>query len=168
MANKIQFRTQFTGDTAKYTTECGTPFLDEYALKYDDNGKCTLEKTGEQKNVQAMIDADYPATDINMIMQRFALGDDTALKKVEGFYGDFTTMPTSMAELYQRAEDSKRFFEELPVEVKQMFNNSYSEFWSEMTNDVKSFNDKISKYNESAVIEPVKDEPVKDEPKGDE
>ena len=66
-------------------------------------------ETGEVVNVYDRIQADYPSTDINILMERFALGETEAINIKDGFYGDVTTMPKTYAELFQRFEDAKQF-----------------------------------------------------------
>ena len=101
-------------------------------------------------------------------MERFALGETEALDIRPGFYADVTDMPKTYAELFQRYEDSKRFFDELPSDLKEMFNNSYTEFWSEMDSSEKSFMEKIKKYNERFEFSPEYDEHIDNTMKGEE
>ena len=46
------------------------------------------------------IQADYPSTDINILMQRFALGETDVINVREGFYADVSKMPSNYAELF--------------------------------------------------------------------
>lgn len=149
------FRTQYSGDTDKYKSESGSKLLAEYALKVDEKtGYEYVAPTGEFTNVYEHIQADYPSTDINILMERFALGETDVINIRDGFYADVTGMPKTYAELFQRAEDAHRFFDELPTDLKEMFNNSYTEFWSEMDSSQKSFNEKIDKYNSRFDLSP--------------
>lgn len=160
MANKTSpiFRTKYDNDTDKFKSESGSKLIAKYALKIDPKtGYEYLAPTGEFDNVYDRIQADYPSTDINILMERFALGETEAIHIKEGFYADVTGMPKTYAELFQRYEDSKKFFEELPADLKEMFNNSYTEFWSEMDSSTKSFNEKIDKYNERFELSPEYD-----------
>lgn len=163
------FRTMFSSDTDKYISPSGSKLLPEYALKVDEKtGYEYVAPTGEYTNVYDRIQADYPSTDINLLMERFALGETEAIHVKEGFYADVTDMPKTYAELFQRAEDARRYFDELPADLKEMFNNSYTEFWSEMDSETKSFNEKIEKYNERFELSPEYDVDIKEEQKGDE
>lgn len=171
MAKSISpiFRTQFDGDTSKYTSESGSKLIAKYALAIDHKtGYEFLKPTGEFDNVYDRIQADYPSTDINILMERFALGETEAINIKHGFYGDVTVMPKTYAELFQRYEDSKKFFEELPTDLKEMFNNSFTEFWSEMDSETKSFNEKIEKYNSRFELSPEYDEKEPNIEKGEE
>lgn len=153
--NSISFPTQFNIDTSKYISESGSKLLAKYALKVDEKtGYEYLAPTGEYENIYDHIQADYPSTDINFLMERFALGETDVINVKDGFYADVTGMPKTYAELFQRAEDARRFFDELPTDLKEMFNNSYTEFWSEMDSSLKSFNEKIDKYNSRFELSP--------------
>lgn len=163
--NKIIFRSKYDHDTGKYISESGSKLLAEYALKIDEKtGYEYLAPTGDFTNVYDRIQADYPSTDINLLMERFALGETEAIHVKEGFYADVSSMPKTYAELFQRAEDAKQFFDELPTDLKEMFNNSYTEFWSEMDTESKAFNEKIEKYNSRFELSPEYDDPDPFEP----
>lgn len=145
----MKFPTQFDKDTSKYSSPTGSPYLDEYEYRVDKKGVKELVKKDTKINVQDKIQADYPSTDINLLMKRFALGDTSAIDINKGFYGDFTDMPKTYAELFDRVEAAKAYFDELPADLKAMFDNSYTQFYSEM--DSKGFIDKIDKYNDRFV-----------------
>lgn len=166
MANKISpiFRTKYDNDTDKYKSESGSKLIAKYAMKIDKKtGYEYLAPTGEYENVYDRIQADYPSTDINILMERFALGETEAINFKQGFYADVTDMPKTYAELFQRYEDSRKFFDELPADLKEMFNNSFTEFWSEMDSSEKSFMEKIDKYNERFELSPEFNDDVKGE-----
>lgn len=163
------FRTKYDKDTGNFKSEVGSKLLAEYALKVDEKtGYEYVAPTGEYINVYDKIQADYPSTDINLLMERFALGETDVIHVKEGFYADVTDMPKTYAELFQRAQDAHRYFDELPTDLKEMFNNSYTEFWSEMDSDTKSFNKKIEEYNKRFELSPEYDVDEKvDVEKGD-
>lgn len=145
----INFRSTYS-DTKKFISESGSKYLDQYGFDFDDKGevkRTTLHKLDKPLNVYDRIQADYDSTDINLLMRRFALGDTSAINVKEGIYADVTKMPTTFAELFDRINDCESYFQQLPVEIKQMFNNSYEEFWSEYGS--KEFNQKIDDYNYS-------------------
>ena len=167
--SSFKFKTAYDIDSSKYISPSGSKLLAEYALKVDPKtGYEYLAPTGDFTNVYDRIQADYPSTDINLLMERFALGETEAINIKDGFYADVTAMPKTYAELFQRAEDAKQFFDELPTDLKEMFNNSYTEFWSEMDSSTKSFNEKIDKYNERFELSPEYDVSDVDIEKGEE
>lgn len=141
----MEFRTQYTGDTGKFSAGSGTPYLDEYEYRTDKNGVQNLVKKDTKINVYDKIQADYDSTDINKLMLRFSLGEESAINVREGIYADVTKMPTTMAELFDKAGQAQAAFDSLPPEFKEMFNNSASEFYADMNS--KGFADKVEEYN---------------------
>lgn len=129
-----------------YMSVNGNPTLDIYEYRVNDNGVRELIKTDRKENVYARIQADYDATDINKLMARFALGDSSALDQRAGFYGDATKLPSTYAEMFDRVEQCKQFFDSLPVDLKQSFDNSYEVFFA--TYGTKEFDAKFDAYNE--------------------
>lgn len=123
------FPNVYTKETKEIFTNCGTEFESEYKLKVDKEGRRNLEIVGET-NVYAKIQSFKDSCDVNYILQRFASGDQSALSKVQGIYGDFTTVPTSLAELSQRVVDAENLFNNLPLNVREQFNYSPSEFFA--------------------------------------
>lgn len=146
---QMMFRTAYDGDSEVFFSDPGSKFLDEYEYQVDKAGVKKLVKTDRQTDVFARIQADYPSTDINLLMKKFALGDTNAINIKEGMYFDATQMPTNYADLFNRVEQARQYFDTLPPELKEMFNNSYEQFFTEF--ETKSFNDKIDKYNDQFV-----------------
>lgn len=138
-------------DTSKFISESGSPYLDQYEYDVDKKGVKSLVKIDKQKDVYSAIQADFDSTDINLIMKRFALGDLSAIDVRSGFYADVTKMPKNMSELFDKAEECRQFFDTLPADFKQLFNNSYTEFFSQLNSDEKSVIDIVDKYNDQFV-----------------
>lgn len=96
------------------------------------DGTIELKQTGE-KDLYAEIQSHKASTDINEIIRRFTETGDISLFQVrEGVYGDFTDMPKTYAEMFQRMIDAEIAFNSLPAEVKEKFNNNVSEFLAAM------------------------------------
>ena len=148
---KSTYRT-IMSETKEFISESGSPYLDQYEFDFDENGevkRSSLHKTDKPINVYDKIQADYESCDINAIMRRFALGDTSALDVKQGVYVDVTKMPKTFAELFDRINDCQKLFDELDPDVKQLFNNSYEEFWYEYGSD--DFYKKIDEYNDRFV-----------------
>lgn len=161
----IKFRDKYSS-TSEFVSESGSPYLDQYAFDFDEKGevkRTTLHKIDDPINVYERIQADYPSTDINLLMQKFDLGDSSALNVREGVYADVSKMPSNMAELFAKVQEGEKLFNALPPEVKQLFDNSSEEFWYEYGS--KEFNEKIDEYNDRFVDHEF-DIPD-DDPKGD-
>lgn len=146
----MNFRGSYSS-TKEFISESGSPYLDLYEYETDKKGVSQLVKTDKKKNVYDAIQADYPSTDINRLMLKFSLGDMSAINVREGFFADVTKMPSSMAELFDKAEDCREYFDSLPADFKQLFNNSYTEFFSQLNSDQKGVIDLVDKYNDRFV-----------------
>lgn len=145
-----------------YRSKSGSMYLDEYEYRVDKEGVKKLVKTDKKTNVYERIQADYDSTDINKLMLRFSLGDTSAINVREGKYIDVTEMPTTLAELFDKAVQAEQLFTELPVDLKEMFNNSPSEFFAAYGS--KEFDEKIAKYNDRFVNHQFDDSDIKADP----
>lgn len=143
----MEFRTVLSNDTAEFTSEPGSMFLQEYEYKLDKKGAKQLVKKDSQIDVYSKIQADAQSCDINYLMQRFALGDTEALDINKGFYLDTRDMPKTYAEVFERGLECEQYFDGLPVDLKEMFDNSYSVFFTEMNETPDKFDKKVAQYN---------------------
>ena len=122
----MKFPTQFDSHERK-PAKLGNPIKTLYGPVFDANGVMSLEEKGKE-NLYAYIQSHKDSVDIQVLLQRYSNGDASALSKAQGVYGDFTNMPTTMAELLNRMAKGQEFFNGLPVEVRAKFNHSFSEF----------------------------------------
>ena len=93
-------------------------------------------------------------------MLRFTLGDESAINVRSGEYIDVTEMPKTLAEVFDRSVQAQQLFDKLPVDLKEMFNNSPTEFFAAYGS--KEFDDKVEKYNDRFVNHQFDDE-IKEE-----
>lgn len=129
------FDTQFDRlGVSRETSEPGSGMKDTYKMHVDENGKRELKKSGEY-NLYADIQSYKDSVSIDYILTRFVNGDETALSRVQGIYGDFTQMPRTMAELQQRVIDAEHLFDSLPLEIRAQYNHSASEFFAQLDSD---------------------------------
>lgn len=145
----MDFPTKYTIDNKEIWSECGAPTLQEYEYSLDKDGRKTLIKKDSVINVYERIQADRDATDINKLMERFALGDSEALDINKGFYIDARDMPKDYREVFERGLEAEQYFDSLPVELKEMFDNSYSVFFTEFGS--AEFDEKVNRYNDRFV-----------------
>ena len=131
----MKFDTQFNrlGVSGVKTTP-GSGMKDTYKMHVDADGKRELKKSGEY-NLYADIQSYKDSVSIDYILTRFVNGDETALSRVQGIYGDFTQMPTTMAELQQRVIDAEHLFNNLPLDIREQYNFSASEFFAQLDSD---------------------------------
>lgn len=131
----LTFNTQFDRLGVRGTPSAvGSGMKDTYKMHVDDDGKRELRKSGEY-NLYAEIQSYKDSTSIDFILSRFVNGDETALSRAQGIYGDFTQMPTTLAELQQRVIDAEDLFNSLPLDIKEKYNFSASEFFAQLDSD---------------------------------
>lgn len=91
-----------------------------------DGVRC-LVQTGKE-NLKDFIEASKSETLISNIIKRFELGDTSVLQRVQGFYGDFTSMPSNLAEAQNLLIRLNNQFDSLPVDIKNKFDYSFDKF----------------------------------------
>lgn len=133
ISNIVIFPTKYT-ERKRVFSEVGSRMQPTYKMHVDENGKRELRKVGEI-DLYAQIQSYKDSVDINVLLQRFARGDESALSKIQGVYGDFTQMPKTYRELAQRVIDAENIFNQLPIDIRKEFNFSPSEFFSSIGSD---------------------------------
>ena len=128
------FATQFTRQGERQLSNVGSGMKDVYKMHVDDDGKRELRKSGKF-NQYAEIQSYKDSVSIDYILSRFVNGDETALSRVQGIYGDFTEMPKTMAELQQRIIDAEDLFYQLPLDIRSQYNHSPSEFYAQLDSE---------------------------------
>lgn len=126
----LKFRTQYDG-RVPVKQEPGDPIRKVYSPRYSDDGVLDLVVTG-QENLYEYIQSHKESTDIHVLLQRFANGEEDVLQRMQGFYGDVTDMPKTYAEVLNAVIIGEETFARLPVEVKQRFGNSFAVWLSSM------------------------------------
>lgn len=129
------FKTQFDLLGVRGTPSVpGFGMKDTYKMHVDEDGKRELRKSGEY-NLYAEIQSYKDSVSIDYILSRFMNGDESALSRAQGIYGDFTEMPRTLAELQQRVIDAENLFNTLPLDIKEKYNFSASEFFAQLDSD---------------------------------
>lgn len=148
------FDTWYVRKKNRVTSEPGSGMKATYKMYVDENGVRELRKSGEY-NLYAEIQSHKDSCSIDYILARFAAGDSTALSRVQGIYGDFTQMPTTMQELSQRVIDAEHLFNNLPLDVREQFNFSPSEFFAQLGTEKVDRVINPEKYAKVDVVEKV-------------
>lgn len=129
------FKTQFDLLGVRGTPSVpGSGMKDTYKMYVDEDGKRELRKSGEY-NLYAEIQSYKDSVSIDYILARFMNGDESALSRAQGIYGDFTEVPRTLAELQQRVIDAEDLFNSLPLNIKEQYNFSASEFFAQLDSD---------------------------------
>lgn len=120
------FRSQYD-KRQRYFADPGSKTYFTYRLTYDDNGKEILIPDKEI-SMYDEIQSHADSVDIHVLIDRYERGDLEALTSREGQYADIIDMPKTLAELYQRTKDTEYYFNGLPLETREKYNFSASEF----------------------------------------
>lgn len=127
----------------------GSPIKDECQVRVVD-GVLELVKTGET-NLYDYIQSHKDSVDIHKILERCALLDDySILNRMPSAFMDVTEMPTSLAEAYSAIKDAENFFERMPVDIKQSYDNSFTDFLQSLGSE--KFNKVVGSYLDSIKV----------------
>ena len=122
----MQFKTQYDARDRIFS-DPGSPEHITYAGHYDEKGRVVLEESGRE-NIYDFIQSHAESCDIHVLMKRYQNGDIDALSQKQGFYGDFLDFPKTYAEALNHMNEMERQFMALPVETREKFGNSFTEF----------------------------------------
>lgn len=122
----MEFKTQYDARERVFT-DPGSPEHITYAGHYDEKGRVVLEESGRE-NIYDFIQSHAESCDIHVLMKRYQNGDFEALSQKQGFYGDFLDFPKTYAEALNHMNEMERQFMALPVETREKFGNSFTEF----------------------------------------
>ena len=139
-----------------YTTS-GSPIHQILEPRFD--GSTThLVVTGEE-NIQDLIEAEAPFTDINYMLHRLSLGDKSVLSSKQPMYGDFTGLPSDPIEALNLVHESEAAFGRLTAEEKVRYNNDWKKWFayilsnSSVSSETMSVKDQINV--EKKEVDPV-------------
>lgn len=124
----------------KSFTSSGTEMFDQYAYE-DVNGVQTLVKQ-DPINRQEEIQSFAKSCDISNILTRFMNGETDLLNQRAGFYADVSDMPTDYATYFQRVNEAKVIFDNLPDDVRSKFKDAedfFMNFDLSELNSIRSF-----------------------------
>lgn len=100
-----------------------------YVERYTETGHPYLVQDGET-DVYAIIQSHKEECDINLMLQRFAAGDTSVMRK-DAKYIDTSELPTTIHGFFNLMAAQREKFNALPTEIKQKFDNSF-EVWAAM------------------------------------
>lgn len=95
--------------------------------------------------------SDY--VDIDNIVKRYNNGEIDVLEKVQGFYGDLTTLPIDMRGIYDLNAQGKQLFDSLPDDVREQIGDYKSFMTMAAENYNEIFKSKESEGNDDAPAE---------------
>lgn len=158
----MKFNTLYTG-RKPISIDPGSPVKIEYQLRVVDN-QMQLVETGKS-DLYGYIQSHADSVDIHKILERCALLDDySLLNRMPAQFMDVTAMPTNLAEAYSQVKDAQNFFDRMPTDIKEKYNNNFIEFIADIgsekfSKNVSEFLDSIKKVDEvTNITEEVKNE----------
>ena len=144
----MKFRTKY--DSIDLPSTCvGTMVENDYKMKVFDDGSRDLVVVGtidSYSKIQSFKDS----VDLKLVLERYASGDESALNRRHAFFGDFTHMPTSLAELSQPILDANDLFNNLDVEARREFDFDAGKFFASI--GTEKFNAIAAKFNPDGTL----------------
>lgn len=132
--------------TKKIKLEKNSPIRKVYREDIDENGHLSLIEDGEY-NESEEINSYYDSVKLDKILERIAYGDTSILRPSSTLqYGD-VDLPRDPFEVIALKKESERKFNELPDEIKAIYNNDISAFASDLVS--KGIYEIARKYNET-------------------
>lgn len=104
-----------------------------FSPKVKSDGTFSLVETGRE-SIKDKINSFREQTDIAYIIKRIQMGDTSVLRS-DGAYGDFTHMPKTFAEALQLQIDGEKRFMQLPLDVRNQFDNDFRKWFASAGSD---------------------------------
>lgn len=122
----MKFANQYR-DHERFLTNVGSREKVIYEARYNAKGQLELNEKGKE-DWYGYIQSHKDSVDIHVLLERFQRGDVDVLNRVQGFYGDITSYPSTFADALNVVRSSEEFFNSLPVEERAKYNHNFSEF----------------------------------------
>lgn len=111
----------------KFVSNPGERYRPVYTSEIMDDGTIELVQTGVE-DLQEIYNSQRNSCDVNLIAQQFIAGDLSVLNRANPVFLDLLGAPKSLMEAYQMQHRAEQAFNLLPVDVREHFNHSFSEF----------------------------------------
>ena len=116
MSDRRGWPTQFR-ERKRFMSESGDRIHKLYGPVFDDAGRMTLEEKGTE-SLYDYIQSFADSCDIHILLKRYQNGEADVLSKVQGFYGDYTELPTNYAQLLNTVNAGQELFDKLPAQTR--------------------------------------------------
>lgn len=134
---------------ASIHTYSGSPIHKILEPRFDGN-VTRLVVTGEE-NIQDRMEAEAPTTDINYMLHRLSLGDQSVLSSRRPMYGDFTGLPSDPIEALNLVHQSEFAFSQLPADDKLKYNNDWKQWFADLLSHKNVSRETLSSLEKPAV-----------------
>lgn len=111
----------------KFVSDPGSRYRPVYTSEIKDDGTIELIQTGVE-DLQEMYNAQRVTCDINVLVQQYMSGDESALSRGNPVFLDLLGAPKSLMEAYQLQNRAQQAFENLPVEYREKFGFDFNKF----------------------------------------
>ena len=139
------FRNKYDPHDHVYT-DPGSPIKIEYQLRIVDNSEEIVE-TGKS-DLYEYIQSHADSVDITKILERCAMIQDySMLNRMPAQFMDVSDMPKTLAEAYANVQDAKNFFDRMPVNIKEKYENNFVQFIADI--GTERFKNNVSDFLES-------------------
>ncbi|CAJ0600740.1 unnamed protein product, partial [Cylicocyclus nassatus] len=121
-------------DPAFFVSNPGDRFAPVYSSAVRADGTISVVQS-DSIDLQAKYNSLRSTTDMSYILARLKLGDQSVLNVKHGTFGDFSAMPTNMAEYLQLAIDGEMVFNRLPKDTRAKFDFDFNKWLSSIGTD---------------------------------
>ena len=112
----------------------GDLFHDVLSPTFRADGTIELKVT-DRVDIKKEINSHRDETDMSYILSCLMAGDDSVLNPRPPMYGDFTQLPSSYAEMLNMVLDGERYFDSLPLDVRNQFDNDRGKWFATIGSD---------------------------------
>lgn len=132
----------------------GTDIKKEYIEDYDnETGEKYLREVGKKSMID-FIQASKPGQDIYSLIKAHQINVDTDNLIINTHIDDFTQLPRTLMEAQDVLLNSERVFSQLPLEVRQSFDNNVNAFISGIGTGKTV--EKLGQYYQRHAVKPAK------------
>lgn len=122
----MKFQTEW--DRKREFTPNGDKYLPQYIESIDKKGK-TYFKRIKDKDIYAEIQEQAKGCETYEIIDKYLqTGDESLFNKRKGIYADFTNVPRSPNEIYQKIVEAESKFNQMDRETRALFDNDVGVF----------------------------------------
>ncbi len=127
MINKLKFEIFGVPRDYEIDSDPGDKMRQTFREKIDESGIKVLVED-DYFDQDEVIQSFEDSVNVNKIIERYMAGDESALDRAKAFYADVSKVPKNMAQIIDMNNRAMNAFYQLPVELQDMFGNSYMEF----------------------------------------
>lgn len=114
----------------KFVSDPGDRYRPIYTPEIQSDGTIELVQTGVE-DLQEIYNSQRETCDVNVLVQKFMSGDETALSRGNPVFLDLLGAPKSLMEAYQIQFRAQQAFERLPAEIRDQFGSDFGKFIAE-------------------------------------